>query len=145
MINIHASYFSIGNPFEYFDRWINPPRFVQTVSLRGYPLRVEWTRRAQRALDNRTQSLLVEMQLYFSCVVKKRVLFHDTEYAEAAQVTDKLAVSFRPVESNSCDPIEFAKSFPVKQEFESAGAQKMRPKQLLVDYKGGKWIGEYRV
>lgn len=145
MINIHASYFSIANPLQMLDRWVHPPRLSKTVALREHPLEVEWTRRAQRALEQRDLPLLVEMQLYFSCVVKKRVLFHDGAVAAATPVNDNMAIVFRPVESESCDPIEFARSFPVKQQFGSAGAMKMRPKYLRVDYKSGKWIGEFRI
>lgn len=145
MINIHASYFSIGNPLQYLDRWFNPPRHTKTVTLRDKPLDVEWTKRAQRALGQRDKPLVIEMQLYFSCVVKKRVLFHDSYDLDAVAVNDEITVAFRPVESTSCDPVEFAKNYPVKQEFESTAALKMRPKHLLVDYVHGKWVGEYTI
>jgi len=145
MINIHASYFSIANPLQILDRWMHPPRLRKTVTVRQHPLEVEWTQRAQRALDQRDTPLLVEMQLYFSCVVKKRVLFHDSAGSEAIPVNDKMTILFHPVESESCDPVEFAQSFPVKQQFGSAGAMKMRPKHLRVDFRGGKWIGEFGI
>lgn len=143
MINIHASYFSVGNPFQYLDRWLNPPRYTKTVTLRERPLEVEWTKRAQRALEQRDNPLVVEMQLMFSCVVKKRVLFHDSYNLDVVNVNDQLTIAFRPVESTACDPVEFAKNYPVKREFDSTASSKIRPKHLLIDYAEGKWIGEF--
>lgn len=145
MINIHNSYFSVGNPLQILDKWFNPPRHSKTVTLRDKPVEVEWTRRAQRALESRDNPLIVEMQLYFSCVVKKRVLFHDSYDLETVTVNNDITVAFRTVESTSCDPIEFAENFPIKQEFESKAASKMRPKHLLVDYVDDNWVGEYRI
>jgi len=145
MINIHNSYFSVGNPLQALDRWFNPPRHTKTVMLRDKPFEVEWTKRAQRAFERRNKPLIIEMQLYFSCVIKKRVLFHDSYDLESINVNDNITIAFRPVESTSCDPIEFAKNYPVKQQFKSTAASKMRPKYLLVDYVRGKWVGEFRV
>jgi len=145
MINIHNSYFSVGNPLQVLDRWLNPPRHTKTVMLRDKPFEVEWTKRAQHALEQRNKPLIIEMQLYFSCVIKKRVLFHDSYDLESVSVNDDITIAFRPVESTSCDPVEFAKNYPVKQQFESTAASKMRPKYLLVDYVRGKWVGEFRV
>ena len=145
MINVHSGYFSIGNQLRYVDKWLNPARHMNTVTLRNHPLQVKWTQRAQRQLIKRSEPLFVEMQLYFSCVVKKRVLFHDVYEANATPVNDNMFVTFRPVESTSCDPLEFARHFPVKQEFQSSGAIKMRPKSLLVDFKNGSWNGEYKI
>ena len=145
MINIHASYFSVGNPLQLLDRWFNPPRHNKTVTLRDHPINVEWTKRAHRELGKRNRPLFVEMQLYFTCVVKKRVLFQETYESDTVPVSKHMVIDFRPVESTSCDPVEFAQKFPVKQEFETSAAMKMRPKTLLVDFKGGKWSGEFSV
>jgi len=145
MINIHNSYFSVGNPLQVLDRWLNPPRHTKTVMLRDKPFEVEWTNRAQRALERRDTPLVIEMQLYFSCVVKKRVLFHDSYDLDAISINDEITIAFRTVESTTCDPIEFAQKFPVKREFESTAAAKMRPKYLLVDHVHGKWTGEYKI
>lgn len=145
MINIHSSYFSVGNPLQILDRWFNPPRHIKTVMLRDKPLEVEWTKRAQLALSRRDKPLVIEMQLLFSCVVKKRVIFHDSYDLDTVSVNDEITIAFRAVESTSCDPIEFANNYPVKQELESTAALKMRPKHLLVDCVRSKWVGEYKI
>jgi len=143
MPDLRRSYFAITNPFERLDRWLNPPYLGKTVSINRFPLDVEWTRRADRALQERDSILIVDLQLYFSCVVKKRVLFTAVDGDDAVSVTDQLAVRFRTVQSADCDPAEFAQHFPVEQEFDSAGARSMHPKRLLIDFRDGQWIGEY--
>ena len=45
------------------------------VLINDKPLMVGWTPRAQLELDHRTQPLYVEMELYFSCMVKKYITF----------------------------------------------------------------------
>ncbi len=147
-MSMKNSYFEIPSPFSLLERWLHPESCQRLLELRGKPLTVSWTRRAERQLVRRSQPLLAEMQLYFSCVVKKRVLFHEAASCtdlESLAVTDRLRVAFRPVESNSCDPLEFAANFPVKREFVSIGAVKMHPAHLHLDYKGGSWVGEFDV
>jgi len=147
-MNIHESYFSFTaayNPLPLFERWFNPYKNSTTVEIKDFPVEVEWTQRAERQLAQRTTPLTVEMQIYFSCVVKKRVLFHETADLDGSNVGDKLTANFSVVESNSCDPVEFANNFPVKNRFNSIAATKMHPKKLTLDYKGGQWLGEFTI
>ena len=147
-MSMKNSYFELPSPFAMLQRWLNPHSYQQQLSLRGKPLTVSWTRRAERQLSSRSQPLLAEMQLYFSCVVKKRVLFHETapgDEMEWLAINDQLQIAFRAVESNSCDPVEFAANHPVRREFESLGAVKMHPSTLQLDYKSGAWVGEFSV
>ncbi|KPK12062.1 MAG: hypothetical protein AMJ68_03660 [Acidithiobacillales bacterium SG8_45] len=144
-MNIHGSYFSISNPLQMLDRWLHPVRHTKRVSLRDREMEVEWTSRAQHELEKRDTPLVVEMQLMFSCVVKKRTIFHDSCDLDTVAVSDKLKVAFRPVEPTSCDPVEFATKYPVKREFDSAASLKIRPKHLLVDYVNGEWAGEFGI
>lgn len=145
-MNIHASYFALNpaiNPLYLLDRWLNPERYRHRVNLRGRSLDVSWTQRAEQALRDRATPLIVEMQLYFSCVIKKRVLFHDEAELNLTPVNDRLAISFRPVQAASCDPVEFARDYPVKREFDSPAAARMHPRALHIDYKKGKFEGEF--
>ncbi|MGD9000665.1 MAG: hypothetical protein PVF75_09640, partial [Granulosicoccaceae bacterium] len=119
------------------DRRLNPYRHRQSVIVRDTPVEVWWTDRAERALAQRDTPLTAEMQLYFSCVVKKRVLFHEQSELEGIPVDSRLQILFRPVESTSCDPEEFAHDFPVKREFQSPAARKLKPAVLEIDYRHG--------
>jgi len=140
------SLFSISpllNPFYFLDRLINPYNMNDTILLKEKPLEIKWTKRAQQQLTERSKPLIVEMQLYFSCVVKKRVLFsNDVEFATTS-VNNTFQVAFHPVQAASCDPIEFAKNFPAEREFDSISAQKMHPRKLNIDYKQSTWQGEF--
>lgn len=49
-----------------------------TIEINGRSVSVEWTKAAARELTRRTQPLVVELELYFSCLVKKFVHFHET-------------------------------------------------------------------
>lgn len=145
-MNIHASYFALSpafNPFYLLDKWRNPYRYQHTINLRGHALAISWTQRAQRAMQERSLPLIVEMQLYFSCVVKKRVIFHDHAEFDLVGVSEWLRVGFRPVQSASCDPDEFARNYPVQRPFDSYAAAKMNPRWLLIDYKNDSFVGEF--
>lgn len=142
------SYFSFGqglNPLYLIDKWLNPYFHKKIIAFKEKPLSIEWTKRANKALNQSTENLIVEMQLYFSCVVKKRVLFTSQAEFKTIPVNDNLSIAFHPVESASCDPVEFAKNFPAKREFDSIGANKMRPSQLKIDFKNSHWLGEFYI
>ena len=144
-MNIHASYFSIKNPFEILDRWLNPYRHSKVSDIRNKRIKVRWTQRAEQALNSREHSLTIEMQIYFSCVVKKRVLFHDQSDLETVAVNDKIHMISRTVQSESCDAVEFAKNYPIKDELKSNSANKMLPSLLCIDFKNQQWTGEFSI
>lgn len=147
-MNLNPSMFGLGddlNPVHIVGRWLNPFCFRARTRLRGQEVEIVWTRRAERALRRRTTPLFVEMQLYFSCVVKKRVLFHEQPAHESIPVDERLAVCFRTVEASSCDPVEFARNFPEKRELLSPGARRMHPTRLELDYLRGGWAGRFTV
>jgi len=142
------SLFSFGpgiNPLYFIDKCLNPYNYDKQVELNGRPFSTQWTKRAQAELSKIKQTLIVEMQLYFSCVVKKRVLFTEQANFNVVAVNDKLSIAFHPVESASCDPVEFAKNFPEKRIFDSAASQRMHPKQLKIDFINNAWQGEFTI
>jgi hypothetical protein len=144
-IDLRGSYFAIHNPLSTLARWLHPYRYRETVNLNGHELQVSWTRRADKALRQRRQPLLTEMQLYFSCVVQKRVLFHDVDDNNYVAVNEQLQVCFRPVQALSCDPEQFAKQHPVKGQFSSPAATRMFPTRLSFDYIKGQWQGMFSI
>lgn len=140
---IHGSYFSIQSPVKLIDRWVHTFCHHRNVELNGKKLRVEWTERAERALSERCDPVIIEMQLYFSCVVKKLVLFHDQSELETTAVNDKLRIAFRAVQSAVCDPEEFARNYPVGRVLKSPAAAKMIPSKISIDFHKGHWQGEF--
>lgn len=143
---INTSYFllpSLGGLFSRIDRWLNPYHHRGGVVVRGAVMAVRSTHRAERALSERSAVLTVELQLYFSCVVKKRVLFHSGSEPAGTPFGERLNIVFRLVESASCDPEAFANYFPEKRELASAAARKVHPSVVALDYRKGRWWGEF--
>ncbi|VAW50438.1 hypothetical protein MNBD_GAMMA06-1732 [hydrothermal vent metagenome] len=127
------------------NRFFNAFKYTENTSVNGKDVLIKYTERAKKALESRNSQLVIEMQIYFSCVVQKRVLFHDDFEFETTPINDKLAVAIRPVESQSCDPEYFAKNHPEKRVLDSSGAKKMKAKELIFDYKDNKWIGAFSI
>ena len=147
-MSMKNSYFELPSLVALLEKWLNPEVQRVNLTLRDRPLMVGWTRRAEKQMILLEQPLLAEMQLYFSCVVKKRVLFHQQEPSvtlEWITAGDHLKVAFRPVEASSCDPVEFAANYPVHNEFKSDAAVRMHPSRLQIDYRNGNWKGEFSV
>jgi hypothetical protein len=140
---LHGSYFSIENPLRLLDRWLNAYRHQCRVRLGEKELLVKWSARAEAALAHRSEPLIVEMQLYFSCVVKKRVVFHDAANFESLAVNDNLQIVFRPIQSARCDPQEFARNYPIGRVLDSPAAAKMQPAWVALDFRRGQWQGEF--
>jgi len=142
----NKSLFSLNgvfNFFQYFDRWLNPYCHSESVMLDEHAIQIHWTKRAEQTLIEREQSLTVEMQLYFSCVVMKRVLFHDKPEFDTLEVKQNLNIAFHPVQAASCDPVEFAALHPAKRILNSDGAQKMHPKRLQLDFIRNNWVASF--
>ncbi|HUX23774.1 MAG TPA: hypothetical protein VMV87_04075, partial [Burkholderiales bacterium] len=110
-----------------------------TVSVNGKPLAVEWTRAAARKLAERSGPLVVELELYFSCLVKKFVHFHDAPpQRPTIAVTDKLHLFFRAVTSTACT-MEVAERLGRQPEIEldTPAARKFAPKRIRLDFSKG--------
>lgn len=143
------SYFSTGDlfsPERWLDKLLHPYRHTHTCNYQGKPLLVRWTERAQQTLESLESPLLVEMQLYFSCMIKKRVLFHslhDSAVSDTIIVNNNLAIIMRAVQASSCDPVEFARHYPARRVLETPAAKSMQARQLDIDCRHGQWHGEF--
>lgn len=112
------------------------------VDMSGKPLKVSLSRAAERVLAGHEGMLYAEMELYFSCLVRLKVYFRDHPAGDCFQVTDKLAVSFKPIMTASCN-IEEAGRKPPVVEFPVARPDAFSPKWLTIDYRSGEWVGEF--
>lgn len=127
------------------NRIFHPFKYIEQTKINGHHFVIRYTKRAEKALQKRTHQLIIEMQIYFSCVVQKRVLFHDTYEYDMTIVNDKISIALRVVESDACDPAFFANNHPEKRELETSGAKKMKAKELILDYKNGNWAGAFKI
>ncbi len=123
----------------------SPYKFSEDCCIRDKPLLIRFTKRAKEKLDKMKGKLTVEMQIYFSCMVQKRVLFHENYNDESVKVNDKLAIALRVVQSDVCDPVYYANYHPEKAELTNDKAGKMTAKELIFDYKKEGWIGGFKI
>ena len=144
IFNLQASYFSIENPLRVIDRWLNRFRYRQIVRINQRDVEVNWTERAESALQASQQPLIVELQLYFSCVVQKRVSFHQHVEFDTVVVNNRLEIAFRPIASAVCDPREFALNHPAGKDLSQGVAARMIPRNVEIDYRQGNWEGQFR-
>ncbi|MFU8836784.1 MAG: hypothetical protein ACNA75_00645 [Thiohalomonadaceae bacterium] len=116
------------------------------VTINGKQLRIEITAQAQSALAKRDFPLIAEMELYFSCLVRKQVRFHEVSRDRIVQsvVVDKhLAVQFRPVMTQSCGVDEVTGEEPPVTDFPIANPAAFVPHWLRIDFRNGHWQGEF--
>ena len=143
MLNLQASYFAIENPLRLLERCFNRFQHGATVRINQREVGVRWTERAERELQQRSKPVIVELQLYFSCVVKKRVLFHQHAEFDTTVVNRNLELAFQPIASAACDPREFAASYPRGKSLSRGMAARMVPRAVEIDFRQGRWEGQF--
>lgn len=115
-----------------------PPRTFQ----------VTLTSAARRALDRRTEPLVIEMELLFSCLIRKRLRWDTNVPADAIVMPDPdhsmLRVWFHPVVSQHCALPEGndTQAWPLT-EFPLARKTAFTPRWLRLDYRGGRFQGDF--
>lgn len=115
------------------------------ITLNGRPVQVTITTAATQALALRTEPLHVELELYFSCLVKKFVHFRaDSRGKPTVPVGDKLLLYFRPVTSTACtwDVAERLGRQP-EMDIDSEALRHVAPKRVFIDHVDGQWRGSF--
>lgn len=116
-----------------------------TVEILGKKILVEWSASAEKEMNSLSSPLLVEMELYFSCLIRKAVRFgQDATIREFVAVTPHLHLSFRPIVTKSCNVNEFEGEPPV-EDFKMSKPEAFVPKSLHIDFKRGQWLGEFQM
>lgn len=114
-----------------------------TIEILGKPVQIEWTATADRQLQNLPEPLLVEMELYFSCLIRKAVRFgHEAEAGRFVQASPHLKVGFRPVATRACRMSD-VEGEPPLEDFPVVKPEAFVPKRLAIDYRDGQWSGEF--
>jgi hypothetical protein len=113
------------------------------ILLNDKSLRVTLSPAAERALANRDTPLLVEMELYFSCLIRKQVRFHEQlDDADAVAVNERLRVRFHPVMSQVCSVDEHLDGPPLA-DFPIVHGERFSPSWLEIGYEQGQWRGQF--
>ena len=111
---------------------------------RRHPIQVRLTADAERALALHPTPLLVELELLFSCLIRKRVRFPATPHADAIPVpgTDpRLTLYFHPVCTKVCAigdaEVPDLLTFPIRR------VTPFIPRAVTLDYRRGAWVGDF--
>ena len=112
----------------------------RVVELEGRPLRLRLTGAAERALAGRDRPLTAVLELYFSCLIRKRVVFLAGEAAGVA-AGPGLWLDFRPVMTRACRVDEQAGGIPLT-DFPLARRAAFTPRWARLDHDGA-WRGEF--
>ena len=114
-----------------------------TVEILGKKVLVEWSASAERKLHELAEPLMVEMELFFSCLIRKAVRFGNEARAENfASASPLLKVGFRPVATRACKMSD-VEGAPPLEDFPIAKPEAFVPKRLTIDYRGGSWVGDF--
>ena len=121
---------------------------MQQVEMMGKNILLELSDRAKQQLNDRETPLFIEMELYFSCLLRKELRIYETlrEQLDEAFVTtlsDRLHISFRPVMTKSCSVSSCEGESPPVSDFPIKKPQAYVPKWLKIDFKKGKWCGGF--
>ncbi len=116
----------------------------QTVDIGGKSLKLSISRRAEARLRQRSEPLLLEMELYFSCLIRKRVYVRESaEGREAISVNDHLKIRFRPVVTGSCTISECERDNPPVVDMPMVNPLRYFPRWLTLDYRAGRWCADF--
>jgi len=107
-------------------------------------LSVSISDRAAQQLARREAPLHIEMELYFSCLIRKRVNFGELERPalSSAGFANNAVISFRPVMTRHCAVSEVEGEPPV-EDFPLTAAERFTPHWLRLDYRHGHWEGDF--
>jgi hypothetical protein len=113
------------------------------IEILGKKVLVEWSAAADQKLQALTEPLRVEMELYFSCLIRKAVRFGgDAHPGNFALAAPQLSIGFRPVMTKICR-VSDVEGEPPLEDFPIVRPEAFVPKRLAIDYRDGKWLGEF--
>lgn len=124
----------------------------KTLEMMGKTISVEISQSAKKQLRERVSPLFVEMELYFSCLLRKEIRVRETlresfleeeNKAYSVKLSDLLHVSFRPVMTKSCSVSSCDGEKPPLSDFPIQKPQSYIPKWLKLDFKKGEWVGDF--
>ncbi len=117
---------------------------VRSVRLSSRDLEVRLSAAARAALAARGTPLVVEMELYFSCLIRKRVQFLSAAHPDAfcASLDERHTICFRPVMTRQCT-LSDVEGKPELESFPIRRREAFLPKWLALDFRHGNWSGEF--
>lgn len=118
---------------------------IITVEILGKAVQIELSDAAEKALNQLEKPLLVEMELLFSCLIRKAVRFPKEADPESfVSATPHLKVRFRPAMTKFCRISDLGDETPPLEDFPIKKPSAFVPKQLFIDFRHGQWRGEFQ-
>lgn len=124
----------------------------QYIEMLGKQIVIELSHKAKQQLNNLETPLLIEMELYFSCLIRKQIRVYE-ELSErladkargqfSVQFTDMMHIAFRPVMTKACSVSSCDGDSPPLSDFPIKNPHSYIPKWLKLDYKKGQWFGDF--
>ncbi|MHB1246679.1 MAG: hypothetical protein ACYCY1_15500 [Sulfuriferula sp.] len=119
---------------------------IATIEIMDKSVKIQWSKAAEKALNKLNSPLLVEMELLFSCLIRKAVRFRQDDHPENfVSVTPQLKVRFRPVMTKACRISDLDGGETPLTDFPIKNPSAFVPKYLWIDYQRGKWSGEFQL
>ena len=116
---------------------------MTTIQVHDRPVELRLSRAAQRALARREAPLIAEMELYFSCLIRKRVRFRErADGLATVAAAPGLLVAFRAVTTAQCRIADVGEEVPLTDMPVTRG-EALVPRWLAIDYRRGAWQGEF--
>lgn len=128
------------------------------MSFHNKTIDIELSQSAARQSRGMSSRLIIEIQIYFSCLLGKRLVFYSEQPVEggwqleseafnsileqAKQLTDNLYLRFNTVMTKDCPVSEYAGPPPVT-DFVIQNQTPYVPSWLNIDFKDNVWSGEY--
>jgi hypothetical protein len=110
------------------------------------PITIKLTASAASRLQALDKPLNVELELYFSCLIRLRVLFPEqpgSDYIPVPSNHEKLKVYFHPVMTKHCVVDDIRGRDPDTETFPIKRPEKFIPRWVKLDYKNANWAGEF--
>jgi len=124
----------------------------QNIEMMGKQIKLEISTKAEHELAARAKPLSVEMELYFSCLLRKQVRITDRNRYEhnevsderfSIQLSDNLHIHFRPVMTKTCSVSSCEGEKPPLSDFPIDKPQAYVPRWLKLDFRKGEWCGDF--
>ena len=124
----------------------------QNIKMMGKQIKLEISAKAERELAGRTTPLFVEMELYFSCLLRKQIRIVDRSRYEqdgvaddkfSVQLSNNLHIHFRPVMTKTCSVSSCEGEKPPLSDFPINKPQAYVPRWLKLDFRKGEWCGDF--
>lgn len=121
-------------------------------------INVTFSKKANLQCEQLNSNLLIEIQIYFSCLLGKRLAFYTdkamkgtwkvdadlfiTMLEDSQKFSDNVFIRFNTVMTKDCPVSDYAGPPPVT-DFKINNQKPYVPDWLNIDFKNGEWFGEY--